>query len=407
MSLQGKKILIGISGGIAAYKICELVRLFRKNEAEVRVVMTPSAVNFVSPLTLSTLSGNEVLINIFPETDPSLEEKIEVKTWHVYTGLWADIFILAPATANTMAKVVSGMCDNILVASLMTSRCPVIVVPSMDEDMYLHESTQNNLVKLKEFGYFVMEPESGELASGLTGIGRMPEPVSIFEYSKKIIDGSVFDLKGKKVLVTAGPTYEPIDSVRFIGNYSSGKMGFQIARAASHRGAEVTLITGPTALGTPKNVNRIDVKTSDDMFKKVKENYKGNDYIIMSAAVSDFKPKIYRDGKIKKEKTDGLTIETYRTVDILEFLGKNKGSATLVGFALETEDELENAKQKMRVKNLDLIVINNPRIEGSGFGTDTNKATILDSNFNVTELELMSKYELAHKIFDRILGKIN
>jgi phosphopantothenoylcysteine decarboxylase/phosphopantothenate--cysteine ligase len=402
MSLQGKKILIGISGGIAAYKICELVRLFKKNGTEVRVVMTPSAVNFVSPLTLSTLSGNEVLINIFPEPTSSSVEKVEAKTWHVYTGLWADIFILAPATANTMAKVVSGMCDNIVVASLMASRCPVVVVPSMDEDMYIHESTQNNIVKLEEFGYFVMEPESGELASGLTGIGRMPSPESIFEYSKKILGGFTFDLREKKILVTAGPTYEPIDKVRFIGNYSSGKMGFKIALAASHRGADVTLISGPTSLNTPRNVNRIDVKTSDEMFYAVKDNYKNNDYIIMSAAVADFKPKIFRDGKIKKDSSDGLTIETYRTTDILEYLGKNKKSFKLAGFALETENEIENAKNKLKDKNLDLIVINNPRLKGSGFGTDTNKATLMDKKFNVTELELMSKYELAHKILDKL-----
>jgi phosphopantothenoylcysteine decarboxylase/phosphopantothenate--cysteine ligase len=404
MLLRGKKILIGISGGIAAYKICELVRLYKKNGAEVRVVMTPSAVNFVSPLTLSTLSGNEVLINIFPGNDTASTEKIEAKTWHIYTGLWADIFILAPATANTMSKVVNGMCDNILIASLMASRCPVLIVPSMDEDMYVHESTQNNLAKLKEFGYFIMEPETGELASGLFGTGRMPQPESIFEFSLKVIEGAHLDLKDKTVLVTAGPTYEPIDTVRFIGNYSSGKMGFQLARAASHRGAEVTLITGPTYLGTPKHVKRIDVKTSDEMFKAVKEIYKENHYIIMSAAVADFKPKVYRDGKIKKDRSQGFTIETSQTVDILEFLGKNKNSSVLVGFALETENEIENAIDKLKKKNLDLIVLNNPRIKGAGFGTDTNQATLIDKGLNITELELMSKYELAHKIFDKIAG---
>jgi phosphopantothenoylcysteine decarboxylase/phosphopantothenate--cysteine ligase len=402
MSLQGKKILIGISGGIAAYKICELVRLFKKNKAEVRVVMTPSAVNFVSPLTLSTLSGNEVLINIFPESDPAIVEKIETKTWHVYTGLWADIFILAPATANTMAKIVTGMCDNILVASLMASRCPVIITPSMDEDMYIHESTQNNLVKLKEFGYFVMEPESGEFASGLTGVGRMPEPGKIFKFAAKILEGSIYDLKGKKVLITAGPTYEPIDEVRYIGNYSSGKMGFQLARAASHRGADVTLISGPTSLGTPRNVNRIDVKTSDEMFDAVKQHYEGKDYIIMSAAVADFKPKEFYRGKMKKDKSAGVSIDTVPTTDILEFLGKNKNSSKLVGFALETENELENAKEKMKNKNLDMIVINNPRAEGAGFGTDTNKVTIVYKDLSFSELELMPKYDLANIILDKI-----
>ena len=402
MSVKGKKILIGISGGIAAYKICELVRLFKKNGAEVRVVMTPSAVNFVSPLTLSTLSGNEVLINIFPDSEPSTTEKIEAKTWHVYTGLWADIFILAPATANTMAKVVTGMCDNILVASLMASRCPVVIVPSMDEDMFVHESTRNNLTKLKEFGYFVMEPETGELASGLTGIGRMPQPESIYEYACKILGGTAFDLKGKKVLVTAGPTYEPIDEVRYIGNYSSGKMGFQIARAASHRGADVTLISGPTALSTPRYVNRIEVKTSDEMFNAVKKHFKGKDYIIMSAAVADFKPKDFKQGKIKKNSSAGISIETVPTTDILEYLGKNKNSSKLIGFALETENELENAKAKLKNKNLDMIVINNPRVQGAGFGTETNKVTIMNKDLSVVHLDLMPKYEVANIILDKI-----
>jgi phosphopantothenoylcysteine decarboxylase/phosphopantothenate--cysteine ligase len=268
--------------------------------------------------------------------------------------------------------------------------------------MYIHESTQNNLVKLKEFGYFVMEPEYGELASGLTGVGRMPEPEKIFKFAEIILEGSVYDLKGKKVLITAGPTYEPIDEVRYIGNYSSGKMGFQLARAASHRRADVTLISGPTSLDTPRNVNRIDVKTSDEMFDAVKQHYEGKDYIIMSAAVADFKPKEFYRGKMKKDKSAGVSIDTVPTTDILEFLGKNKNSSKLVGFALETENELENAKEKMKNKNLDMIVINNPRAEGAGFGTDTNKVTIVYKDLSFSELELMPKYDLANIILDKI-----
>ncbi|RPI15965.1 MAG: bifunctional phosphopantothenoylcysteine decarboxylase/phosphopantothenate--cysteine ligase CoaBC [Ignavibacteriae bacterium] len=403
MSLDGKKILLGISGGIAAYKTCELVRLFKKNGAEVRVVMTPSAVNFVTPLTLSTLSGNEVLINIFPEYNPNTVEKVEVKTWHIYTGMWADVFIIAPATANTIAKIVTGITDNFLTATVLASRCPVVVVPSMDEDMYMNEVTTNNIKKLKEYGYFIMEPDSGELASGLYGVGRMPEPAAIFNYTQEFLNRNYKDLEGKKVLVTAGPTYEPIDRVRFIGNYSSGKMGFQLARAASQRGAEVTLITGPTMLDTPRKVNRININTAEEMFNAVKDNYEKNNYIIMSAAVADYKPKNVQKGKIKKEAQDELTVETERTHDILDYLGKNKNSCKLIGFALETDNELENAKSKLEKKNLDMIVLNNPDIEGAGFGTDTNVASIINKNLEQFDTDKITKFELANIILDKML----
>jgi phosphopantothenoylcysteine decarboxylase/phosphopantothenate--cysteine ligase len=402
MSLKGKKILLGVSGGIAAYKTCELVRLFKKDGAEVRVIMTPSAVNFVSPITLSALSGNEVLINIFPQTDLSKTEIVETKTWHVYTGLWADVFIIAPATANTIAKIVTGICDNFLTATVLASRCPVVVAPSMDEYMYENEITKQNISKLKELGYFVLEPESGELASGLYGIGRMPEPHTIFEYTDTFLKDKKKDLQGKKILVTAGPTYEPIDEVRFIGNYSTGKMGFQIARAAQHRGADVTLISGPTMLESPRNVHRVDVKTSEEMFNEVKTIYTKFDYIIMAAAVADFKPKNYIKGKIKKTSQEELKIETEKTTDILEFLGKKKNGAKLVGFALETENEISNAKEKLKKKNLDMIVLNNPRTKGAGFGTDTNVVTIIDKALNMFELGKMTKYEIANIILDKI-----
>ncbi len=403
MSWRDKKILLGVSGGIAAYKICELVRLFKKNEAEVRVIMTPSAVNFVSPVTLSALSGNEVLINMFPEVNPETTETVETKTWHIYTGLWADVFIIAPATANTIAKIVQGISDNFLTSTVLASRCPIIVVPSMDEDMYLNQITQTNISKLKEFGYSVMNPESGELASGLSGIGRMPEPQTIFDYTSDFLKGKKKDLTGKKILITAGPTYEPIDEVRFIANYSSGKMGFQIAKAASLRGAEVTLITGPSYLETPIHVNRINVNTSEDMFNAVKEEFNGKDCIIMSAAVADFKPKESIKGKIKKAQTANLIIETEKTKDILEFLGKNKKGFYLVGFALETDNEIENAKTKLKQKNLDLIVVNNPRTEGAGFGTDTNVAVLIDKNMKELKTGKMSKFELANIILDYFL----
>jgi len=402
MSLKGRKILLGVSGGIAAYKICELVRLFRKDGAEVRVIMTPSAVNFVSPITLSALSGNEVLINIFPQHDLSKAETIESKTWHIYTGLWADVFIIAPATANTIAKMATGLCDNFLTATVLASRCPIIIAPSMDENMYAHELTGQNISKLKELGYFILEPERGELASGLYGVGRMPEPQTIFEYTNAFLKDKKKDLQDKKVLVTAGPTYEPIDEIRFIGNYSTGKMGFQLARAASLRGAVVTLISGPAALETPRNVNRIDVRTTEEMFNAVKSVYSNFDYIIMSAAVADFKPRDYFKGKIKKSSPGGLKIETEKTIDILEFLGKNKNGAKLVGFALETESEIPNAKEKLKKKNLDLIVVNNPRIEGAGFGTDTNVVTIIDRDLKTFELDKMTKFELANIILDKI-----
>ncbi len=404
MSLKGKKILLGISGGIAAYKCCELVRLFKRNEAEVRVIMTPSALNFVSPVTLSALSGNEVMVNMFPEVDPGKSPVVETKTWHVYTGLWADIFIIAPATANTISKMVNGISDNFLTATVLSARCPVVVSPAMDEDMYLNEVTASNVAKLKEFGYWVIEPETGELASGLHGIGRMPETQTIFNYAVEFLNGSKRDLEGKKVLITAGPTYEPIDEVRYIGNYSSGKMGFSLAHAASLRGAEVTLISGPVALKTPRNVNRVDVTTAGEMFEAVKANFVGQDFIIMSAAVADYKPKSVFEGKIKKSNNEALSIETERTTDILEFLGNNKKDFKLVGFALESANEIEYAKDKIVKKNLDMIVVNNPRVEGSGFGTDTNVITIIDSAMKISPFDKMSKFDAANVIIGNMLS---
>ncbi|MCC6865381.1 MAG: bifunctional phosphopantothenoylcysteine decarboxylase/phosphopantothenate--cysteine ligase CoaBC [Ignavibacteria bacterium] len=403
MELNGKKILLGITGGIAAYKCCELVRLYKKSGAEVKVIMTPSALNFVSPVTLSVLSGNEVFVKMFPEVTPENIETVETKTYHVNTGLWADIFVVAPATANTIAKLVFGISDNFLTAAVLSARCPVIISPAMDEDMYLNEVTARNVSDLKELGYWVIEPEAGELASGLSGIGRLPEAETIYKETLKHLNGVKKDLKGKKVLITAGPTYEPIDSVRFIGNYSSGKMGFALAKAASQRGAEVTLVSGPTLLKTPRRINRIYVNTAAEMFKAVKENLNGIDIVIMSAAVADFKPKYIKSEKIKKNDND-LKIETEKTVDILEYLGKNKKKFKLVGFALETKNEIKYAKEKMKRKNLDLIVVNNPKIKGAGFGTDTNVFSLIDKKMKTRSFNLMTKFEASMIIFDKIIN---
>jgi len=404
MSVAGKKILLGISGGIAAYKTCELVRLFKKCGADVRVIMTPQAANFVSPITLSTLSGNEVAINMFPQGDTSEAETVETKTWHIYSGLWADVYLIAPATANTIAKLAGGISDNFLTTTALAVRCPIIIAPTMDEDMLNAEITQLNISKLREIGYWIIEPESGDLASGLIGAGRMPEPESIFNYTDRFLQGSKFDLNGKRVLVTAGPTYEPIDDVRFIGNYSSGKMGYRIAKAAAQRGAYVTLISGPSMLQTPGNVKRIDINTSDEMLDAVKKSINGVDYLIMAAAVADYKPETKLTGKIKKEGNEKLIINAVKTVDILKYIGEHKKGFKLVGFALETENEIEHAIDKIKNKNLDMIVINNPNVKGAGYGTDTNVITIIDKNLKKVKYEKMTKFDAAMKILDALVS---
>lgn len=399
--LKGKKIIVGISGGIAAYKICNLVRLFIKAGAEVRVIMTPSAVQFVSPLTLSVLSQNPVIINMFPEGDQSQAETVNAGTWHISNGMWADIFVLAPATANTMAKINAGISDNFLLSAILAARCPVVVIPTMDEDMYNNKATQRNIADLKNDGYRILDPVVGELASGLYGIGKMPEPEEIFEFVEEQFYEKNFT--GKRLLITAGPTRQPIDAVRYISNYSSGKMGLELARAAYLRGAEVTLIAGPSALNHRKGVNRIDVETGEEMFEAVKKNMKAKDIVIMSAAVSDFKPREVKENKIKKEDTGrDYTLELERTTDILSYLGKNKKGFKLVGFALETDNGVENAKLKLKNKKLDLIVLNNPNVKGAGFGTDTNIASLIDKS-SVIDLPIMSKFELANEILNRLI----
>lgn len=402
MDLKGKKILVGITGGIAAYKICMLVRLFVKAGAEVRVVMTPAAASFVSPLTLSALSKNEVIINILPsDTNFSKAEKTETKTWHVNYGIWADLFVIAPATCNTLAKAASGICDNFLLACFLSSRCPVLFAPAMDDDMYKNKITKRNIENLRQLGYHFIDPEFGELASGLTGEGRMAEPENIFSKAAAVLQVRK-DLAGKKILITAGPTREYLDRVRFITNPSTGKMGFELARAAAQRGANVTLITGPVTQETPSGVKRIDVVSADDMFRSVRANRKSKDLIIMSAAVEDFTPALKSYRKIKKEGGNTFIFEFTKVVDILRFLGTDKKGYRLIGFAVETDDEIANARKKLAEKNLDMIVLNNPNTEGAGFGTDTNVVTLIDRKSKL-ELPKLSKFDVANRILDRYI----
>jgi phosphopantothenoylcysteine decarboxylase/phosphopantothenate--cysteine ligase len=404
--LKGRKILLGITGGIAAYKICNLVRLFIKDGAEVRVIMTPSATKFVSPVTLSVLSKYPVAINMFPEIKDDEIEKVELSTWHIDYGMWADVFLIAPATANSIAKIVSGIADNFLLTTVLAARCPIIIAPSMDTDMLINPVTQKNISLLKERGFEIIEPVEGELASGLTGPGRMPEPEDIFRFLCNYLSKKK-DLEGKKVLITAGPTREPIDPVRYISNYSSGKMGYSLAKAASERGALVTLISGPSYLEPPSKINLIRVTTAEEMFQAVKSNYKTQDLIIMSAAVADFKVKSVSEGKIKKSSRKGnYILELEETKDILGFLGENKKKYTLIGFALETDNELENAKEKLEKKNLDFIILNSLRDKEAGFEKDTNVITILTRSGDVKKYDVMKKYDVANVILDYYVNYI-
>jgi phosphopantothenoylcysteine decarboxylase / phosphopantothenate---cysteine ligase len=401
--LKGKKILIGVTGGIAAYKICQLVRLLVKEKAEVKIIMTPSAEKFVSPVTLSTLSKNEVLIDLFPkEIKSKKSKKINIKTWHVDLGLWADLMLIAPATLNTIGKIVNGICDNLLLATVYSARCPVMIAPAMDEDMFKHPVTKNNIELSRNLNYKVIDPEKGELASGLVGTGRMAEPESIFKIVKDHFE-KTRDLKGKKILITAGPTVEQIDPVRFITNASSGKMGYETARAAKERGADVTLISGPVMIKSEKGIKKIDVKSAEQMFKAVKKNLNGKDLIIMSAAVEDLVPVIFSRYKIKKKTKDKIFNIAFKpAIDILKYLGEIKKTFKLIGFALETDNDLNNAKEKLKSKNLDMIVMNNLNDKGAGFGYDTNVVTFINSK-SPKKLKKMSKYEIGNKILDEYL----
>jgi phosphopantothenoylcysteine decarboxylase / phosphopantothenate---cysteine ligase len=398
--VKNKKILLGVTGGIAAYKAAYILRELKRLGADVRVIMTHSATQFITPLTLSTLSQHEVIVSLWPK---STHESTDLGVRHVDLGLWADVMLILPASANTIAKLATGIADNALTSTALSIRCPLIVAPAMDVDMYRHPATQHNVGVLRERGCSVIEPESGELASGLSGPGRLPELQPIIEHIERVLAGSEKDFDGVRILVTAGPTYEKIDPVRFIGNRSSGKMGFAVARAAVRRGASVTLISGPTSLETPMGVHRIDVESAAEMYNAVKDEYNNHRVIVMAAAVADYRPKAIAHQKIKKPSDGGapqLVLE--QTDDILRFIGENKKSQILIGFALETENELSNAREKLKNKNLDFIVLNNPTHEDSAFGSDTNRITIIPNKGKETEYPLMSKFEAANKILDRI-----
>ncbi len=399
--LSGKNILVGISGGIAAYKTASLVRLFIKQGANVKVVMTPSSKEFVTPLTLSTLSKSPVYSTFTNSNDDNA-----VWNSHVDLGLWADLFIIAPATANTMSKMANGVCDNLLLATYLSAKCPVYFAPAMDLDMYKHASTKQSLSVLQGYGNIMIPATSGELASGLVGEGRMAEPESIVAFIENDILKQL-PLRGKKVLVTAGPTYEPIDPVRFIGNYSSGKMGFEIARAAANLGARVTLITGPTNITLSHTlIEVVPVTTAQDMYDAAHKYFDTSHIAILSAAVADYKPKFIAPHKIKKQENT-LTLELEKTKDILASLGAIKKQQYLVGFALETNNELHHAKEKLKRKNLDLIVLNSLNDKGAGFKTDTNKVTFIDANNHINEFKLKSKAAVAHDLLNKIIEQTN
>ena len=396
--LSGKKIILGISGGIAAYKTAALVRLFIKAGAQVQVIMTPAAKDFVTPLTLSTLSKNPVHSSFYNE-----DEDNAVWNNHVELALWADLMIIAPATAGTLSKMASGNCDNLLVATYLSAKCPVYFAPAMDLDMYKHPSTLATFNALKQFGNTIIAAESGELASGLSGEGRMAEPENIISFLTTDLERQL-PLKGKKILITAGPTYESIDPVRFIGNHSSGKMGFDIATCAAEKGAEVILVTGPTHLKVENDgIQTIRVVSAQQMYEACHNHYDQVDVAIAAAAVADYRPKNIAVHKIKKA-TENMTIELEKTVDILASLGALKKQQFLIGFALETENEIEHAKQKIEKKNLDLIVLNSLQDEGAGFGKPTNKITFIDKSFAVQPMELKSKEAVANDIINKIIA---
>jgi len=391
--LKGKKILVGITGSIAAYKAIYLVRLFVKAGAEVKVVMTPSAKDFVSRLTLSTLSKNPVLVDLFNE-----------ESWanHVMLGRWADVMVVAPLSCNTLAKMAHGLCDNLLLAVYLSATCPVAVAPAMDEDMWHHPSTKENLEKIESFGNKIIPVEKGELASGLYGDGRMAEPETIVQF---LTDHFFLtrSLAGKKAFVSAGPTYEPLDPVRFIGNYSSGKMGVAIAKELYNRGAEVTLIMGPTHIGAMNGMQVINVHTAEEMYQACTKSFKNADIAIMAAAVSDYTPVKTEKEKIKKTENK-ISLELKRTPDILKTLGEQKKSRQiLVGFALETNHEKKYALDKLKKKNADLIVLNSLNDKDAGFGKDTNKVTIFEKGGKEFQFDTKSKNEVAKDIVNTII----
>lgn len=391
--------MVGITGGIAAYKVAILVRLLVRNNNNVKVVMTPMAKHFITPLTLATLSKNPILVDFYNPENGDWNS-------HVDMGLWADAYVIAPATANTIAKMANGIADNLLLTTYLSAKCPVFFAPSMDLDMFKHQATQKNIQTLVERGNFVIDATSGELASGLEGKGRMAEPEIIYnslcEYFK-----SDKKLSGKKVLITAGPTYEHIDPVRFIGNHSSGKMGFAIAEEFAKQGADVFLVSGPVKMQTEnKKISKFDVVSAQEMYEKCIELFKTVDIAVFAAAVADYRPKSKAQNKIKKQ-NDDLKIELEKTPDIALNIGKIKKSSQItVGFALETDNEMENAKLKLKNKNLDLIILNSLNDKGAGFNTDTNKISIIRKDLSVLNFEIKTKTEVAKDIVEEIVRNL-
>ncbi|MCF8372373.1 MAG: bifunctional phosphopantothenoylcysteine decarboxylase/phosphopantothenate--cysteine ligase CoaBC [Bacteroidales bacterium] len=394
--LKDKKILLGITGSIAAYKAAILLRLLVKEGAQVQVLITPAGKEFITPVTLSALSGKPVESDFFGTTDGSWHS-------HVDMGLWADLMLIAPCSANTLGKLANGIADNLLLTTYLSAKCPVLIAPAMDLDMYKHPAIQKNIDILRSFGNHIIEPATGELASGLCGKGRMEEPENILEMVKGFFQSGQ-KLIGKKFLVTAGPTYENIDPVRFIGNYSTGKMGYAIAETLANQGAEVVLISGPTSLPVSHpSVSRIDVVSAKHMYETTIKHFPNMDGAIMTAAVADFTPIVQEKSKVKRGK-ENYSIELKPTQDIAAQLGKmKKPTQHLVGFALETDNELENARKKLTDKNLDFIVLNSLNDEGAGFGHDTNKISILDKNNNISGFELKTKADVAVDIVEKIV----
>lgn len=394
-TLKGKHIVLGISGGIAAYKSAYLLRLLIKAGAEVQVVITPNGKQFITPATLAALSGKPVVSEFFAANTGEWHS-------HVDLGLWSDLMVIAPATASTIGKMANGIADNMLITTYLSAKSHVMIAPAMDLDMWAHPSTQRNILTLENDGVEIIQPGSGELASHLSGKGRMEEPEEILK-RVELYFSSKDSLKGKKILVTAGPTYEDIDPVRFIGNYSSGKMGFAIAEEAAARGAEVTLVTGPVSLQTTsKGIKRIDIRSARQMLQEAEKAFEYCDAAILSAAVADYAPKECHDSKIKREKTDGLTLDLIKNPDIAAHLGSVKGKRILVGFALETDHEHENAIDKMKRKSLDMIVLNSLQNPLAGFNKDTNQVCILKKNGEETDYPAKSKKDVAKDIIDEL-----
>jgi len=394
--LYGKKIVLGVTGCIAAYKSAYLIRDLLKRGAEVKVVMSPSAIQFITPLTLSTLSKNAVVVNMFPETKSS---STSLNTWHIDLAQWADLILIAPATVNTVAKIAYGFADNALTTVVCAARSHVILAPAADVDMYENLKTRENISKLESLGYYIVEAEKGELASGLSGKGRLAKLDKIIDFVELVLSGFEKDLKKKKILVTAGPTIEDIDPVRFIGNRSSAKMGYAIAKAAFLRGADVTLISGISSEIAYQEIIKVNVRSADEMKKAVDKEVKKNDVLIMTAAVADYKPSKISLEKLKKEKN--LTeIKITKTEDILSSIKKE--NKIIIGFALETDNEIANAKKKLKEKQLDMIVLNSLKDKRSGFEIDTNKVTLIKKSGKSINLPLQSKFQIANKILDQL-----